>query len=117
MEASCGACEAQAADPAAISAARLINSLRRLFTGGRAVSHAGRMADAGQKKLLGERTWSHLELHNLRQRPLAAFDMPRCIGRVVRPQTFALPTDIGVVDATVRRPYEVRQRVRHAERH
>src|SRR5213593_303806 len=50
---------------------------------------------------LRERIGAKLELHDLARRPLAALDVERRPGAVGRPQPFALPAAIRIVDAAV----------------
>src|SRR5881296_3222028 len=50
---------------------------------------------------LRERIWAKLELHDLARRPLATLDVERRPGAVGRPQPFALPASVRIIDAAV----------------
>src|ERR1700690_837864 len=51
--------------------------------------------------LLCERVRAQLEMHELAWHAFAALDMPRGAGIVVRPDSPALPTGIGIIDAAI----------------
>src|SRR5262245_32380266 len=66
--------------------------------------------------LLRERVGPHLEFHRLRQRSLAAFNVPRRVRRVARPEPLALPAGIRVVDPSRASSREEAERIRHTQR-
>src|SRR5712691_4953878 len=64
-----------------------------------------------------ERVGTKLELHDLARRPLAALDVERRSGAVGRPESFALPASIRIVDAPIHPLGVEAHRIRNAKVH
>src|SRR5262249_26244201 len=65
---------------------------------------------------LGQRIGPQLELHHLAGRALAAFDVIGRAARIGRPQTFAFPASIWIIDAAIETLGVEAHRIRHAQR-
>src|SRR5712692_8270006 len=64
-------------------------------------------------QLFSQRVWTHLKLHHLRQRSLAAFLVPGGVGGETGPHGLPLPAGIRIVEARGRGSGEVAHRIRH----